>query len=361
MKPALQIALVSESSNRRANLKRVLESHGASVIFETEFKEFTLESLSRSPAEILLIDLNEDSHDNVDCLDAMLADVQIPVLFNDSEIPETGPWGKRLLAKLHSLVPAPEVVEPPLPAPLPIEPVPNPVPQQINAAPAPAPKLKLKPVPAKAAFKTIPVKDDRAETIWVLGASIGGPQAVKQFMQTLPDDLPVGFVLVQHIGASFVELLANQLDKSSAPNVIAAVEGEYIKKGQLVLARARAQLSFDRRGKVKFKPVDPKWPYSPSIDAVILEVIAHYKGCVNVILFSGMGNDGVEACREVIAQGGMIWGQRQDTCVVASMIEAARRESMLSYIGTPVELAKNLLMHLGRSPDAKSDALPLSS
>ena len=56
-------------------------------------------------------------------------------------------------------------------------------------------------------------QDKLAQNIWVLGASLGGPEAVKQFLAELPGNLPVAFMLAQHLGASFMNLLAEQLDK----------------------------------------------------------------------------------------------------------------------------------------------------
>lgn len=50
-----------------------------------------------------------------------------------------------------------------------------------------------------------------AHQVWLLAASLGGPEAVKAFMDALPGGLPVGFVYAQHIEASFESALSLSL------------------------------------------------------------------------------------------------------------------------------------------------------
>jgi chemosensory pili system protein ChpB (putative protein-glutamate methylesterase) len=52
-----------------------------------------------------------------------------------------------------------------------------------------------------------------AEHIWVLGASLGGPNAVKEFLDALPKGLPVGFVYAQYIDARFQKALIQTLSR----------------------------------------------------------------------------------------------------------------------------------------------------
>jgi two-component system chemotaxis response regulator CheB/chemosensory pili system protein ChpB (putative protein-glutamate methylesterase) len=47
--------------------------------------------------------------------------------------------------------------------------------------------------------------------VFVLGASIGGPEAVREFLGALPPRIPALFVLVQHMGDEFLELMSAQL------------------------------------------------------------------------------------------------------------------------------------------------------
>ena len=65
-----------------------------------------------------------------------------------------------------------------------------------------------------------------------------------------------------------------------------------------------------------------------------------YTQSVNAIIFSGMCDDGVIGSQQVIAEGGEVWIQSPDTCVVGSMPENVDKTTKVSFSGTPEMLAK---------------------
>lgn len=183
--------------------------------------------------------------------------------------------------------------------------------------------------------------------VWVLGASIGGPQAVKEFVARLPADTPAAFVVAQHIGSGFVELLASQLDRVTPLEVRAAESGMTLCPGRIVVAPVEQRLTF-ADGVISLQPNRRKSVYSPSIDDVMTEVAAAFGGRANAVVFSGMGSDGVEGARAIAAAGGTIWGQESSTCVISSMADSARAAGVVSESGSPAQLAQRLLETLNR-------------
>ncbi len=187
---------------------------------------------------------------------------------------------------------------------------------------------------------------DRADNVWVLGASIGGPEAVKRFLARIPVELPVAFVLAQHLGEGFVSLLATQLDRISCFKVKEAQAGDVLKHGEVIVVPIEQRMILDEQGQVKF--LDEKWKghYKPSIDSVIKDVCTSYKERAGVIIFSGMGADGVLASQKFAEQyQGNIWAQNSDTCVVSSMPDSVRKANLVSYSGSPEALALKIAMH----------------
>jgi len=182
-----------------------------------------------------------------------------------------------------------------------------------------------------------------AREVWVLGASIGGPQAVKSFLRSLPANFPAGFILAQHIGVGFVSLLAEQLRQVTDLEVLTAEPGKRLLCGQLVVAPVEKRLVFDEYGYIQFAPITQRTIYSPSIDDVITEVARKYGKNSRAIIFSGMGCDGTKGCREVIASGGTVWAQEANSCVISSMADSARDADVVSASGQPEELARHLI------------------
>ena len=185
--------------------------------------------------------------------------------------------------------------------------------------------------------------------IWVLGASIGGPQAVKEFIAQLPADIPAAFIVAQHIGVGFVDLLAGQLDRVTALQVRPAESGLALRPGQIVVAPVEQRITFSE-GLIALQPNRRRSVYSPCIDEVMMEVADAFGPRANAIVFSGMGSDGVEGARAIVAAGGMVWGQESSTCVISSMVDSAREAGVVSQSGAPGELGQRLLTSLNGEP-----------
>ncbi len=186
--------------------------------------------------------------------------------------------------------------------------------------------------------------------VWVLGASIGGPEAVKRFLARIPAELPVAFVLAQHLGDGFVSLLANQLDRVSAFSVKEAVSGDALKHGEVVVVPVDNRMSLDSDGKISFVDEDWKGHYKPSIDCVIDDVTNSFEKRSGIIIFSGMGADGVLACQQFSEKyNGSVWAQSSDTCVISSMPDSVRKANLVSYSGSPEALAlKIAVQYMGK-------------
>jgi chemotaxis response regulator CheB len=187
--------------------------------------------------------------------------------------------------------------------------------------------------------------------IWVLGASIGGPEAVKRFLARVPRELPVAFVLAQHLGDGFVSLLANQLDRISSFYVKEAVEGDTLSHGEVIVVPVDNRMSVNEKGQIVFFDKPWKGHYKPSIDSVINSVTKTFEKKSGVIIFSGMGADGVLASQQFAEKyQGNIWAQSSDTCVISSMPDSVRKANLVSYSGSPEALAlKIAVKYMGKN------------
>ncbi len=184
-----------------------------------------------------------------------------------------------------------------------------------------------------------------AKQIWILGASHGGPQAIKEFLSELPAGLPVGFVLVQHIGSGVVSALVEQLNRISKLNVDKPRSGRMLKNGELLVSPVDKRVSFDQYGHIILKPIVKKTTFNPSIDLVFQEA-AKFGARAGGIVFSGMGNDGMLGVKTLREAGGTIWAQDADSCVISSMADCARKTGMVQFSASPAVLAQRLVTHL---------------
>ena len=192
----VKLAIVSDSLRHRQQIRQVMERNGLKVVFSEPLTPVLLDKLHGSKADVLLLDVDERvEHYNV-LLEQLLEESEVPIIFNDvsgltlNEPTVLAKWYGKLLSKIAELTGKFEW-------------------EHLDLDLGWQTKSKS---PANQS-SVITQQDKLAQNIWVLGASLGGPDAIKQFLGELPANLPVAFILAQHLGANFMRLLAGQLDR----------------------------------------------------------------------------------------------------------------------------------------------------
>ena len=183
----------------------------------------------------------------------------------------------------------------------------------------------------------------------VLGASIGGPEAVRDFLGALPAGFPVLFVLAQHMGEEFLELMSAQLRKSIALTVRNPSHGERASHGEVLIVPTTHRLQVDAEGVITLAHLPEKMPYSPSIDQVLRDAADAFGDKAGAIIFSGMAHDAIEGSQYLKSRGGWIWAQDPDTCVISSMVDGAREAGVVEFLGAPKKLAEKMIAEYGRT------------
>ena len=183
--------------------------------------------------------------------------------------------------------------------------------------------------------------------IFVLGASIGGPEAIRSFLGKLKPNLPAAFVLAQHMGAEFLELMTSQLAKASPMPVRLAVPGESFVAGEIVVVPVNQRFLVDQLSVVQFAPLPTESPYSPSIDQVMIDMADRFGSRCTGIVFSGMASDAIEGAKYLASRGAKVWVQDPATCDISKMIDGEQAAGVVSFVGAPEQLADHVLDELG--------------
>jgi chemosensory pili system protein ChpB (putative protein-glutamate methylesterase) len=186
------------------------------------------------------------------------------------------------------------------------------------------------------------------QRVFVLGASIGGPEAVRDFLGALPAGFPVLFVLAQHMGEEFLELMAAQLAKAVPLTVRTPTHGERVAHGDVVIVPTTHRVQIDGEGVVTMAHLPEKSQYTPSIDQVLRDIADAFGDKAGAIIFSGMAHDAIEGSQYLKSKGGMIWVQDPDTCVISSMVDGAREAGVVSFVGSPKQLAEKMIAEYGK-------------
>ncbi len=178
------------------------------------------------------------------------------------------------------------------------------------------------------------------EHVVILGASIGGPDAVREFLSGVTGNKSTVFVLAQHMGADFVDLMAQQLQRATRLNVLMPQAGQSAKAGDILIVPVAERMLLEPSGEIRLTVPDQASPYSPSIDQVLFDIADRFGDRAMAIIFSGMAHDAIEGAKYLAGRGGRIWVQDPATCVVSSMIDGAIEAGVVSFIGSPTDLAQ---------------------
>lgn len=155
-----------------------------------------------------------------------------------------------------------------------------------------------------------------------IGVSTGGPNALAEVFQSLPSDLPVPILIVQHMPPMFTRLLAERLSTHSSIRVSEATFGVVAEAGQGWIAPGDFHMTVARDGervRIKLDQNPQENSCRPAADPLFRSVAKCYgPGCLAVVL-TGMGQDGLRGCEDIRAVGGQIIVQDEATSVVWGM------------------------------------------
>ena len=196
-----------------------------------------------------------------------------------------------------------------------------------SAAGIPMARVKISAPAAEASGATTPApaavtRGELADVV-VIGISTGGPQALKQLIPQLPADFPAPVAMVMHMPVGYTEMYARKLDELSPLEVREAREGDVLRAGLALLAPAGRHLSFRRRegGEVAAhldsRPFE--LPHRPSVDVLFQSAAEVYGQRVLGVVMTGMGSDGRAGAAWIKAQGGLVYTESEETCVVYGM------------------------------------------
>jgi two-component system chemotaxis response regulator CheB len=157
--------------------------------------------------------------------------------------------------------------------------------------------------------------------VMALGASTGGTEALRIFLQELPYDAP-GIVIVQHMPQHFTAAFAKRLDSICRVEVKEATDGDTVLPGRALIAPGNLHMMLKRSGtryyvQVKDGPLVCR--HRPSVD-VLFRSVARYAG-INAtgIIMTGMGDDGARGMLEMQKAGAVNIAQDEESCVVFGM------------------------------------------
>jgi two-component system chemotaxis response regulator CheB len=164
-----------------------------------------------------------------------------------------------------------------------------------------------------------------------IGASTGGPVALRQVLMALPRNYVLPVVVAVHMPGSFTKAYAERLNSVCAVEVREAVDRELLRPGLVLIAPGGRQMTVERGPaghQVRITDALPGQLYHPSVDLLFSSVAASFSGKALAVVMTGMGADGMKGAKDLKSAGSSVWSQDEKSCVVYGMPQAVERAGL---------------------------------
>ncbi len=186
---------------------------------------------------------------------------------------------------------------------------------------------------------------DPRRHLMVVGASTGGPEALRELLGALPADAPP-VAIVQHMPAMFTGPFAERLDAAGVLSVGEAREGDPLAPGRVLVARGDTHLTVRRGGAGWFAHYTDQRRvnlHCPSVDVLFDSAVAAAGAAAIGVLLTGMGDDGARGLLRLHECGALTAAQDPRSCVVDGMPKVARELGAADVVAAPADLPARLI------------------
>ena len=188
-----------------------------------------------------------------------------------------------------------------------------------------------------------PVRSVERPGVLAIGASTGGPAALRDVLSAMPPSFGVPILVVQHISRGFVNGLANWLGANTRLQVRVATASEPARPGVVYLAPDDNHLGIRDDGRIALSNAPAIGSFRPSATHLFQSAASAFGGRTIAVILTGMGDDGVAGLRAVHAAGGLVIAQDESTSVVYGMPREAARAGVVNVVLPLPEIASRLV------------------
>ncbi|WP_374408858.1 chemotaxis-specific protein-glutamate methyltransferase CheB [Pelagerythrobacter sp.] len=344
----IRVMIVDDSLTVRAVLAKIIAPElGMVVVGKTGSAENALFDLAKSPADVVLLDLEMPGMGGLDALPRILAanpGTQVLVVSSltvagaehtlsalsmgaaDTMLkPRAGEFGDSyrsvLLAKIRALG------------------------HRSRAGGETAEILPPPPLLARNSIGT-PLE------IVGIGASTGGIHALCILLRQLPRKMAAPILVTQHLPAAFTPVFARQLELASGRTAVMVGDGTAIESGRIHIAPGDGHMILRRRaGRLSATTAAFKVASGcmPSVDPMFESMGDVAGGGALGVVLSGMGRDGAVGAASLVRAGGNVIAQDEESASVWGMPRAIAEAGLASAILPPDKIALRIAAHAGEA------------
>lgn len=189
-----------------------------------------------------------------------------------------------------------------------------------------------------------PLSDGTIRLI-AIGASTGGIHALATFFDQLPPKLGVPILVTQHLPPPFMQVFARQLATAAGREALVAEDGMRLLPDRIIVAPGDAHMIVEQIGDrliVRLSKVKASSGCMPSVDPMLASAGDVLGTSALGIVLTGMGRDGLEGSRRLVAKGGAVIAQDEASSAVWGMPRSVADAGLASAILPPDKIARRV-------------------
>jgi two-component system chemotaxis response regulator CheB len=152
--------------------------------------------------------------------------------------------------------------------------------------------------------------------------------------------------------AKYTRSLALRLNEVCPYDVLEASDSMEATAGKAFFAPGGKQMKLEKKNShllVRVNDDPPENGVRPSVDYLVRSASEVLDGAALAIIMTGMGRDGLTGCQQLKQDGGYVFAQSQDDCIVYGMPKAIIDQGLADRILTSGKIAPAIVRHLKRS------------
>lgn len=192
-----------------------------------------------------------------------------------------------------------------------------------------------------------PSANQRVSAI-AIGCSTGGPNALSTVYASLPKDLGVPILIVQHMPPLFTRMLAERLSHATGLSVVEASDGEAIVPDRTYIAPGDFHMTVTDDLRIALDRGPSESSCRPAVDPLFRSVARVFGSETLGLVMTGMGHDGARGARAIVDAGGRVIVQDEASCVVPSMPGAVEAAGLADSVHPLGEIGAELVARVRR-------------
>jgi two-component system chemotaxis response regulator CheB len=174
-----------------------------------------------------------------------------------------------------------------------------------------------------------------------VGGSAGGLDAYTRLLRSLPADMGVAIVIVNHLRIVATQL-HEILPRYTEMPVELITEGLLIQPNRVFIIPAQRDLHV-LDGEFRLKPISKPRGWPDVITVFLRSLTRHWDGKLVAIIVSGYDGDGAAALCGIKDVGGTTIAQKLDTAGQPEMPESAIASGCIDFVLSPEDIAREIV------------------